>query len=278
MWAAYIINRDYLAHSEDPMAEYDPRQEKAVLFNALSPRIADTIISYLEMKMWGDASDPEYGYDFIVEGKPTGKVFNSYKVSDYTVSPAPKDYSPAYRMDQVSKLRPLSEVVTYSRSEDLRKAFDPILISISEDSEEAAEIIEAFRPEYENMLIQIDAGPNFQPVGEEASNEEYDVEHIEVNSTGGDIENDTRKTDPQQGGEDNAEEPRNAEAGEQANAEGEGGQEGSDEPQQVSGEGLNPEPWDPEADLQAPAKEKPVMPPKPAPSSIVGKLQAIGKN
>lgn len=274
MWAAYIINRDYLVNADDPIAAQDDRQDKVVLFNSMSPRIADSIIGYLEMKVWGDATDPDNGYDFEVEGKPTGKVYNGYKVSDYTLTPYPRDYSPKYKMELISKLRPLSEAITYSRSDDLRKVFDPILISLSEANEEAAEIVEAFRPEYEHMLLQIDAGPGVQ-LDEETEEEVYDREQIEVTTGGDDHAESTPNAQPR--GKSVPEVSGDTEIGEQADAQSEGGSENSDESEQVPAGDVNPAPWDPNVDLMAPAKEKPVMPPKPAASTIVGKLQAIGK-
>lgn len=267
LWAAYIINRDYLVGADDPIEAQNDMQDKVVLFNAMSPKIADAIIGYLEMRVWGDASDPDTGYDFEVEGKPTTKTFNGYKVSDYTLTPYPRDYSPRYSLSTISKLRPLSEVITYSKVEDLRKVLDPILISVSEESEEGMAIIEAFRPEYDRMLAQINAGPGVH-VHEEEPVEVYDTEEA-----GEEDESDTGEADSQQRRPSNAEDSDNTEAGAQEDDSGESGSSGSEETGQVSDAGLKPE----GKPFETPAKEQPVMPPKPSGSTLIGKLQAVGR-
>lgn len=271
LWAAYIINRDYLVGVDDPIAAQNDMQDKVVLFNAMSPKIADAIIGYLEMRVWGDASDPETGYDFEVEGKPTTKTFNGYKVSDYTLTPYPRDYSPRYNLSVVSKLRPLSEVITYSKVEDLRKVLDPILISVSEESEEGMAIVEAFRPEYDRMLAQINAGPGVRIQEEEEPVEVYDTEEV-----GEEDEGNSGETDPQQGRPSNVEDSDNAEAGAQEDDSVESGSSDSEETGQVSDAGLNPAPWEGEP-FETPKKEQPVMPPKPLGSTLIGKLQAVGR-
>lgn len=274
LWAAYIINRDYLVGADDPIEAQNDMQDRVVLFNAMSPKIADAIIGYLEMRVWGDASDPDTGYDFEVEGKPTTKIFNGYKVSDYTLTPYPRDYSPRYSMSAVSKLRPLSEVITYSKVEDLRKVLDPILISISEESEEGMAIVEAFRPEYDRMLMQINAGPGVE-IQEEEPVEVYDSTDVEEEV--GEDDGNIRTEDAQRGGKSNTTNPIDKEVGSEADAEGTGGSEDTGGAGSVPEGELNPEPWNGEP-FDTPAKEKPEMPPKPSSSTLIGKLQAVGRS
>lgn len=277
LWAAYIINRDYLVGVEDPIAAQNDLQDKVVLFNAMSTKIADSIIGYLEMKVWGDASDPDTGYDFEVEGRPTSKTFNGYKVSDYILTPYPRDYSPRYSLNVVSKLKPLSEVITYSKPEDLRKVLDPILISISEESEEGAQVVENFHVEYERMLRQINAGPGvILPVEEEEPVEAYESGDLNEEDEAGE-EHDTSEADAQpKRRESQSQESDNPEIGTQADDAGESGSADSVQPEQVPDGGLNPEPWNGES-FETPAKDKPDMPPKPTPSSLISKLQAVGR-
>lgn len=187
-WAAYVVNRDYLAGSDDPERDFDPRQDKIQLFSPISTRIADDIIAYLGKRTWGNASDPENGYDFEVEGEQTGKVFNGFKVSDFTVSPVPKDCSPAYSMDLLRGLKPLSEVVTYMKRQDIQKILDPLLVSIANDSEEGADIVNSFNPYYQQLLDEIAHGPS-------VSDDDFEREQIEV-SGGNEDDNKTRVNAP----------------------------------------------------------------------------------
>lgn len=266
LWAAYIINRDYLVGADDPIAAQNDMQDKVVLFNTMSPKIADSIISYLEMRVWGDASDPDTGYDFEVEGKPTSKIFNGYKVSDYTLTPYPRDYSPSYRLDILSRLRPLSEVITYSKVDDLRKVLDPILVSLSEESEEGAEIISKFQPEYERALLQINAGPDVR-----IPDEDYEASEIaEITSEVGDDEDDTHEAESQSGRQSEGADPNNSEIGEAQHDEGQGGSEDSEPSPAVPDGELNPEPWNGESFGGDSL-------PKVGSSTLIGKLQSVGR-
>lgn len=278
LWAAYIINRDYLVGADDPITAQNDLQDKVVLFNTMSTKIADAIIGYLEMRAWGDASDPDTGYDFEVEGKPTAKTFNGYKISDYALSPYPRDYSPRYSLNVVSKLKPLSEVITYSKVEDLRKILDPILVSISEESEEGIQVVSNFQVEYERMLRQINAGPGvLLPVEEEEPIEVYDNTETDYDAEVGE-ENDTSEAGAQPERQDQGAQSDNAEVGAQADGNGESGSADPGQPEQVPDGGLTSDSQEQaEESFEAPAKDMPVMPPKPAASSLIGKLQAVGR-
>lgn len=288
-WAAYVINRDYLAGSDDPEHEFDPRQDKVQLFSPISPKIADDIIAYLGKRTWGNASDPDNGYDFEVEGEQTGKVFNGYKVTDYTVSPVPKDCSPSYSIDILHGIKPLSEVVTYLKRQDLQKILDPILLSIAHDGEEAASIVEDFSSYYNQLLDEIVNGPS-------VVSEEYDDVELEQEKTvykSASIEEDT----DEDGGEDDAynkagvvsaqseSEESPVEGPEDTAGEDDGDGEGEEDSAEVGAEGED-------IDTPVVAKPAPAVRPKPAgplpaarPASkpaaantgLLGKLKQVGQ-
>lgn len=286
-WAAYVVNRDYLAGSDDPEHDFDPRQDKIQLFSPISPKIADDIIAYLGKRTWGNASDPNNGYDFEVEGEQTGKVFNGYKVTDYTVSPVPKDCSPAYSVDILRGVKPLSEVVTYLKRPDLQKILDPILLSVSQDNEEAASIIEGFTDYYNQLLDEIVAGPSSQM----DSGYEPEQEQIQVDGDDEDGKEQTGVDASPSGADESESEEYESEHESEADGVGE-----SSEDSQPSGEG--------EEDLEEEAEEveeepapvahpapqsrpkpagplpaaRPAQPVKPsANAGLLGKLKQVGK-
>lgn len=286
-WASYIINRDYMAGAEDPIAAHDPRQDKIVLFDNMNPKIADDIIKHLGMRVWGDASDPTGGYDFEIEGVPSGKVFNTYKVSDYALSPIPKDFSPPYDEALLKNMKPLSEIIKYMSRSDLQKIFDPILVSIQQESEEAATLISDFSDAYNDMLRAIEAGPNSgENYSDDESGDYEDDEHevVEVNTKGGEnhasrkdstlkryAESDSEASDHEIGSDDDESGESNAETTEYREE-----SEESVDDYEISDEG--------EAD-DAADDIKPIMPAKPANSSpeakrnasLLGELRNIGK-
>lgn len=184
-WAAYVINRDYLAGSDDPNQDYDPRQDKIQLFDPINQKVADDIIAYLGKRTWGNASDPVDGYDFEVEGEQSGKVYNGYKVIDYTVSPVPKDCSPAYSPDILRGVKPLSEAITWLKAPELRKIMDPILLSLSQDSEEAASIVAGFTDYYNQLMDEIVGGPTLA-LDEDVEEQEPAPEPEQIEVSGGD--------------------------------------------------------------------------------------------
>lgn len=263
-WAAYIINRDYMAGAEDPIAAHDPRQDKVVLFDNMNPKIADDIIKHLGMRVWGDASDPVNGYDFEIEGTPSGKIFNNYKVSDYALSPIPKDFSPPYDEALLKNMKPLSEIVKYMPRNDLQKIFDPILVSLQQESEEAAAIVAAFSDEYNQMLRAIEAGP-------EVEIDEQEV--IEVQ--GGDEDAEGQDNTLERGAESDSEAPDD-EIGVESDAEGESAEEDAEPGEEVE------EPLEEDADNED-EEEAPKQTAKPAPSTpnrnaaLLGELKNIGK-
>lgn len=265
-WAAYIVNRDYMAGAEDPMAAYDPRQDKIVLFDNMNPKIADDIIKHLGMRVWGDASDPVHGYDFEIEGTPSGKVFNNYKVSDYALSPIPKDFSPPYDEALLKMLKPLSEVIKYMPRQDLQKIFDPILVSIQQESEEAAAIISGFSDIYNAMLKAIEAGPDVDEAGYED-----EQEAIEVDSEGGDDDAEGQDDTLERSAESESEAPDN-EVGEEDDDDGEGGPEDAEPGEEAE------EPVEDEEPAPSPQQAKP----KPDTTAsrnaaLLGELKNIGK-
>lgn len=292
-WAAYVINRDYLAGSDDPMHDYDPRQDKIQMFDPINQKVADDIIAYLGKRTWGNASDPTDGYDFEVEGELSGKVFNGYKVVDYTVSPVPKDCSPAYSPDILRGIKPLSEAITWLKRPDLQKIMDPILLSLSQDNEEAESIVADFTGYYNQLLDEIVNGPSMDFADVD---DEYEQESIEVN--GGDTngaENSTSKAranSPLAG----AGEDESGEYEESPEDETDGGGEGSED-NQPSGEdeeGVDDD--EPEQEQAPVARPAPQSRPKPAgplpatrpvsttpaakPSAnagLLGKLKQVGK-
>lgn len=297
-WAAYVINRDYMAGSEDPMEDYDPRQEKLMLYGSIPPRIGDDIIKHLSMKVWGDASNPDAGYDFECEGsQASGKMFNGYKVTEYNLSPIPKDFSPSYDMALLRGVKPLSEVIHYMPAGEFNKLFEITLAAVASSGEEGANLIAEFRPYYDKLLKEIAAGPRS---AEEEYEEEPEREVIEVKSereVNPDID-DVKESDEDAEGKglelredskDNGE-ASDSESGE----EDDGPSEGAVEAEQADEEDgdLEEEEEEEEEAPQAPkgrpaAKAKPAptkapaVPSTPAPkaggSSLLGKLRTIGK-
>lgn len=304
-WAAYVVNRDYMAGSEDPIEDHDPRQDKIMLYGGIPPRIADDIIKHLTMKVWGDASDPESGYDFECEGSQTsGKMFNGYKVTEYALSPIPKDFSPAYDVALTRGLKPLSDVIHYIPAGEFNKLFEITLVAIASSGEEGDEIIAEFRPLYDDMLREITAGPNIEEAEQE---EESEQEAIEVRSE----REENPDIDELPEGEDEDAEGEDVELGENSEdngeaSDGEGGEEddgsgeGSGEAEQADEEAGDIEEAEQEVEERPkrgrPAKAAPAAKPaptakaaKPAPStakdtapkvggsSLLGKLRTIGK-
>ena len=265
-WAAYIINRDYMAGAEDPIAAHDPRQDKVVLFDNMNPKIADDIIKHLGMRVWGDASDPTHGYDFEIEGTPSGKIFNNYKVSDYALSPIPKDFSPPYDEALLKNMKPLSEIIKYMPRNDLQKIFDPILVSLQQESEEAAAIVAAFSDEYNQMLRAIEAGPEVDTYDED------DQEVIEVN--GGEEDAEGQDDTLERGTEGEGEAPNN-EIGSESDADGESVEEDAEPGEEIE------EPVEESEEEAAPkqtAKPAPSTPTTPnRNAALLGELKNIGK-
>lgn len=279
-WAAYVINRDYLAGSDDPESDYDPRQDKVQLFDPINQNVADDIITYLGKRTWGNASDPVAGYDFEVEGEPSGKVFNGYKVIDYTVSPIPKDCSPSYSPDILRGVKPLSEAITWLKAPELRKIMDPILLSMSQDSEEAAAIVNGFTDYYNQLLDEIVNGPTMSYEDEE------EQEQIEVSGGENDVPKARNNSAPSKAvpsassGDDDAED--------EADGDGEGVE---DNQQSGEGEGDLEESEDveeevPEVPVARPAPQVRPKPAGPLPATkpvsaanagLLGKLKQVGK-
>lgn len=287
-WAAYVINRDYLAGSDDPENDYDPKQDKVQMFVPISLKIADDIIAYLGKRTWGNASDPDNGYDFEVEGEQTGKVFNGYKVSDYTVSPVPKDCSPAYSTDILHGVKPLSEVITYLKKPDLQKILDPILLSVSKDSEEAEEIINGFTGYYNQLLEEIVTGPTEQ-IGD-SDYDDYEKEQIQVI---GDDESEQAGVDASSTG---ADESQGAELESKPEEEANGIGEGTEDSRQIGedeediGVPFDETAEDTEAPIVHPAPQARPKPASQLPSThpaqvakpsatagLLGKLKQVGK-
>lgn len=270
-WAAYIVNRDYMAGAEDPEQAYDRKQDKIVLFDNMSSRIADDIIKHLGMRVWGDASDPDHGYDFEVEGTPSGKMFNNFKVSDYTLSPIPKDFSPPYDTNLLKGMKPLTEVIKYLPRPDLQKVLDPILVSIQQESEEAASIISSFSDDYNLMLRMIEAGVDAEDVVYDDSDGD-EADPIEIESDRGDPDA-TRKASPEEPDDEGDSEAPDDEIGEEDDADGE-----DDEEDPGYGEG-NEEPVKAAAPTVQQAKPTPAtatnIPGRT--SSLLGELKNIGK-
>ena len=289
-WAAYVVNRDYLAGSDDPEHDYDPRQDRIQLFSPISPKIADDIIAYLGKRTWGNASDPESGYDFEVEGEQTGKVFNGYKVTDYTVSPVPKDCSPAYSRELIRAIKPLSEVITYLKRPDLQKILDPILLSVSQDNEEAAGIIEGFTDYYNQLLDEIVAGPSAQ-----LDADDYEQEQIQV--TGDDSDEQAGDDTPHSGASESQSEEYESEPEEEADGDRESLEDSQSSGEDEEGIEESEEEFEEVEEEEPVAHPAPQVRPKPAgplpaarpaaqpqtakPSAnagLLGKLKQVGKH
>lgn len=298
-WAAYIVNRDYMAGSEDPNEDYDSKQDKVVLFNGIPMKIADDIIKHLSMKVWGDASHPSKGYDFECTGsQSSGKMFNGHKVAEYTLSPIPKDFSPSYDEALLRGVKPLTEVVKYMPAAEFNKLFEPIMTSIMQDTEEGAEIIEEFSDYYRALLQEIEVGatedaredeetyqserdvnPDVDdlPTAESEEEAEEDAERnpVQVRKN----RNHSRKASDSEAGEENDGSGEDTEEAGQPEKEAGGLEEAAEDPgmeEEEEEEKANAAPQKP----KTPATAKPLAPktaPKVGGSSLLGKLKTIGK-
>lgn len=152
-WLMYVVNRSYMMTQDDPhVVESMEKIEKA----PLPQTVAQALVQLMRNRSWGDPTDPTNGYDVEVTGKPRG---GNVSFTEYSLSPVPRDASPAYDLKMAANFQPLSSLLEFKSDEDCMKLIEPILATLATEGFE--EIVEAF---WEAM----EAAPDGEVLGEEA--------------------------------------------------------------------------------------------------------------
>lgn len=225
-WLMYVVNRSYMMMQEEPtVVETMEKVEQA----NLPQTVAQAMVNLMRNRAWGDPTHPSNGYDIEVTGAAKG---GKSQFTEYSVSPVPRDSSPAYSVDLVQNFKPLSELIEFRSLDDIYSFLEPVLATLASNGYD--DLVEAFWAEASEAgspvpgdEVEVEAEPEGEYEGDEGEGE-YEGDEGEYENgdeVGDENEEENEEAPSAQTIEEDSSEGENYEAEESETNEAEGEEE-----------------------------------------------------